>query len=65
MNTALSPIASEFETVAAAQAHDAWFRSQVQASLDDQRPCLAHDAVMAEMDEIIARAEQDSASKAD
>ncbi|WP_374663667.1 stability determinant [Ramlibacter sp.] len=65
MNTALSPIESEFSTVDEAQAHDVWFRSQVQASLDDQRPCMAHDAVMAEMDRIIAQAEQDKSFKAD
>lgn len=65
MNTALSPIEAEFSTVDEAQAHDVWFRSQVQASLDDQRPFMAHDAVMAEMDRIIAQAEQDKSFKAD
>ncbi|HSV54129.1 MAG TPA: stability determinant [Burkholderiaceae bacterium] len=58
MNAVLSPIESEFATVDEAQAHDHWFRAQVRASLDDSRPCIAHDQVMAEMDQIIAQAEQ-------
>jgi hypothetical protein len=58
MNAVLSPIESEFATVAEAEAHDRWFRAQVQASLDDQRPCLPHDQVMAEMDQLIAEAAQ-------
>lgn len=58
MNAVLSPIESEFATAEAAAAHDHWFRAQVQASLDDERPCIPHDQVMAEMDQIIAEAEQ-------
>lgn len=55
---ALSPIASEFTTTEEAEAHDRWFRTKVQASLDDPRPCIPYDQVMAEMDAIIAEAEQ-------
>jgi hypothetical protein len=58
MNAVLSPIESEFATVEEALAHDRWFRAQVQASLDDARPCVPHDQVMAEMDQIIAEAAQ-------
>lgn len=58
MNAVLSPIESEFATVAEAEAHDRWFRAQVQASLDDPRPCIPHDQVMAEMDQLIVEAEQ-------
>ena len=58
MNDVLSPIESEFATVEEAHAHDRWFRAQVQASLNDPRPCIAHDQVMAEMDQIVAEAEQ-------
>lgn len=57
MNTVLSPIESEFATAAQAQAHDRWFRAQVQASLNDADECTAHDQVMAEMDGLIADAE--------
>ena len=63
MSAVLSPIESEFATVEEAQAHDRWFRAQVQASLDDPRPCIAHDQVMAEMDQIIAQAEQRLSAK--
>ena len=57
MNAVLSPIVSEFETEEQATSYDHWFRAQVQSSLDDQRPCIPHDQVMAEMDAIIAEAE--------
>jgi hypothetical protein len=60
VNIVLSPIVSEFETEAQATSHDLWFRAQVQASLDDPRPSIPHDQVMAEMDAIIAEAEKRS-----
>jgi hypothetical protein len=49
MTTALSPIESEFATVEEAEAYDRWFRARVQASLDDPRPNIPHDQVMADM----------------
>lgn len=58
MNAVLSPIESEFATLDEAASHDSWFRAQVQASLEDPEPCIAHDQVMAEMDLIIEEAEQ-------
>ena len=58
MNAVLSPIVSEFETEVQATSYDRWFRAQVLASLDDQRPSIPHDQVMAEMDAIIAEAEK-------
>lgn len=58
MNTKLSPIESEFATVEEAEAYDRWFRAKVQASINDTRPSIPHDRVMAEMDAIIAEAEQ-------
>jgi len=58
MNTKLSPIESEFATVEEAEAYDRWFRAKVQASIDDTRPSIPHDQVMAEMDAIITEAEQ-------
>lgn len=54
----LDPIISEFETEEQAASYDRWFRAKVQASLDDPRPAIPHDQVMAEMDAIIADAEQ-------
>ncbi|WP_342214427.1 type II toxin-antitoxin system RelB family antitoxin [Pseudomonas fluorescens] len=45
----LSPIVSEFETEEQAASYDRWFRAKVQASIDDPRPSIPHDQVMAEM----------------
>lgn len=54
----LNPIVSEFETEEQAASYDRWFRAKVQASLDDPRPTIPHDQVMAEMEAILAEAEQ-------
>ena len=47
--TKLPPIESEFATTEEAEAYDAWFRAQVEASLADPRPGIPHDQVMAEL----------------
>ncbi|MDV5822012.1 type II toxin-antitoxin system RelB family antitoxin [Sphingobium naphthae] len=47
--TKLTPIESEFATTEEAEAYDAWFRAQVEASLADPRPGIPHDQVMAEL----------------
>lgn len=62
MSTALSPIVSEFSTVEEAEAYERWFRAKVQESLDDPRPNIPHDAVMAEMRQLLEdkRKEQDA-----
>ncbi|AMM18814.1 antitoxin (plasmid) [Burkholderia sp. PAMC 28687] len=67
MPTVLSPIASEFATVEEAEAYDRWFRAKVQESIDDPRPNIPHDQVMATMRALIARkkAEQESRKIAD
>ncbi|TPG73944.1 type II toxin-antitoxin system RelB family antitoxin [Pseudomonas arsenicoxydans] len=49
MSAELSPIVSEFETEEKAVSYDRWFRAKVQASLDDPRPNVPHDQVMADM----------------
>jgi len=36
--------------------YDKWFRAKVQEALDDPRPPVPHDQVMARMDEIIKTA---------
>ena len=51
--TKLTPIESEFATTEEAEAYDAWFRAQVEASLADSRPGIPHDQVMAELRAII------------
>lgn len=57
MNAILSPIESEFATVEEAEAYDRWFHAKVQESLDDPRPNIPHDQVMADMESIIRAAE--------
>ena len=54
----LDPRVSEFETEEQATSYDRWFRAKVQASLDDPRPPVPHDQVMAEMEAIIKAAER-------
>ncbi|MDV7213281.1 type II toxin-antitoxin system RelB family antitoxin [Azotobacter beijerinckii] len=54
MSAQLSPIVSEFETEEQATSYDRWFRAKVQASLDDPRPNIPHDQVMAEMRAMLA-----------
>ncbi|MHC8361349.1 type II toxin-antitoxin system RelB family antitoxin [Pseudomonas sp. LS2P72] len=49
MSVELSPIVSAFETEEQAASYDRWFRAKVQASLDDPRPNVPHEQVMADM----------------
>jgi hypothetical protein len=53
MSAEFSPIVSEFETEEQAASYDRWFRAKVQASLDDPRPNIPHDQVMADMRALI------------
>ena len=52
MNTAvpLDPRVSEFETQEQAESYDLWLRAKVQAAMDDPRPGIPHDQVVARMD---------------
>lgn len=43
---------------AAAASYDAWFRDQVQAAIDDPRPSIPHDQVMADVRALIERKRQ-------
>ncbi|UOP04127.1 hypothetical protein [Conchiformibius kuhniae] len=47
MHAALDPRISEFATREEADAYDVWFRAKVQAALNDPRPALPHDEVVA------------------
>ena len=62
MKTVLSPIESEFATTEEAEAYERWFRAKVQESLDDTRPNIPHDEVMAEMRQLLEdkRKDQDA-----
>lgn len=44
----LDPRVSEFETEEQAASYDRWFRAKVEAALKNDRPRIAHDAVMAQ-----------------
>lgn len=55
MPTALSPIESEFATTEEAEAYDRWLRAKVQKSLDDPRPNIPHDQVMARTRALLAK----------
>ena len=50
---ALDPAESEFGSTAEAEAYEAWFRTKVREALDDPRPGIPHEQVMAEMQAII------------
>ncbi|KMZ13435.1 hypothetical protein BHUM_01811 [Candidatus Burkholderia humilis] len=49
----LDPLISEFDTFEDAERYDEWFRAEVEASLSDPSPCIPHDQVMAEMEDLI------------
>lgn len=51
---ALSPIESEFASTEEAEAYDLWFRAKVQEALDDPRPPIPHDQVVAQVKATIA-----------
>jgi hypothetical protein len=53
MSTQLSPLVSEFETEEQEASYTAWLQAKVKASLEDPRPSIPHDHVMAEMRELI------------
>lgn len=48
MSAALSPLVSEFETEEQEASYTAWLKAKIQASLNDPRPNIPHDKVMAE-----------------
>lgn len=58
MSPPLDPRISKFETQEQADSYDRWFRERVQRSLDDPRPGIPHDEVMAKMEAIIENAKQ-------
>ena len=54
MNTAiLDPRIFEFDTQEKASSYDKWFCAKVKEAIDDPRPGIPHDQVMAEMDALI------------
>ncbi len=53
VNTPLSPIVSEFESAEQEASYNTWLHAKVKASLEDPRPSIPHDQVMAEMRDLI------------
>jgi len=54
MNTAtLDPRIFEFASEEEAASYDQWFCAKVKEAIDDPRPSIPHDQVMAEMDALI------------
>lgn len=53
MSAVLSPLVSEFETEEQEASHTAWLKARIQASLNDPRPNIPHDKVMAEARELL------------
>lgn len=51
-----SPITSEFGSAEEEAAYNEWLKKKVEASLNDGRPTIPHDQVMAEMRAIIDQA---------
>lgn len=49
MSARLSPLVSEFESEEQAARYDAWLRAKVQASVEDPRPNVPHDEIMAKL----------------
>jgi len=58
MSKAYPPLISEFGSEEQSNRYELWFKTKVQAALDDPRPGIPHDEVMAEMETIITEAEQ-------
>jgi hypothetical protein len=58
MSKEFSPIVSEFESAEQEASYNEWFIAKVNASLEDPRPSIPHDQVMAKMEAIIIAAEQ-------
>jgi hypothetical protein len=54
----LDPRISEFATQEEADSYDHWYRQKVQEAIDDPRPRIPHDAVMAKIDAMLDRLEQ-------
>ncbi|MCU7250822.1 type II toxin-antitoxin system RelB family antitoxin [Pseudomonas koreensis] len=49
MDSLFSPAVSDFESEEQAASYDRWLRAKVQASIDDPRPSIPNERVLAEM----------------
>ncbi|MCU0122241.1 antitoxin [Pseudomonas sp. B2M1-30] len=58
MDPLISTIVSDFESEEQAASYDRWFRAEVQASIDDPRPNIPHEQVMAEIQALMEEAQR-------
>ncbi|WP_192553224.1 antitoxin [Pseudomonas sp. IzPS59] len=58
MDSLISTVVSDFESEEQAASYDRWFRAEVQASIDDPRPNIPHEQVMAEMQALMEEAQR-------
>ncbi|WP_095120403.1 antitoxin [Pseudomonas sp. Irchel s3f10] len=55
MDPLFSTTNADFENEEQAASYDRWFRAEVQKSLDDPRPNIPHEQVMAEIEALMER----------
>ena len=60
MSILLLPTVAKMENEERTQGYERWFLERVQEAMDEPRPGIPHDDVMAEMDAVIAAAEAGS-----
>ena len=54
MDPLVSTIVADFESEEQAASYDRWFRAKVQNSIDDPRPSIPHEQVIAEIKALMA-----------
>jgi hypothetical protein len=57
MTKSISPLVSEFESEDQATSYTAWLQDKIKRSVEDTRPLVVHDQLMAELESIISQAE--------
>lgn len=62
MNTALSPMVSEFETIEQENSYNEWLRAKVAASLADPRPTIPMTRLSAEWQNALLKYARNGAS---
>lgn len=55
LNTKFDPMLSVFDSAEEEADYTAWLRAKLQASIDDPRPSIPHEQVMAEIRERLAQ----------
>jgi hypothetical protein len=56
MDPLISTVVSDFESEEQAASYDLWFCAEAQASIDDPRPNIPHEQVMAEIQVLMEEA---------